>query len=468
MMKNYGLIIVALALLSQLTSVAGGAEKPNFVVFITDDQNVLDAAPYGSDLRTPHMTRLAADGMIFNRAYVASPACGPSRTAMLTGMWPARNGAERNHQAPRADIKSLIPVLKSLGYETAAFGKVAHSDWAKHHHFDFVIDSKKTASNTRAVAEYLAGRDRSKPLCLFFGTHYPHAPWGDNDGYDPSKLRLPPTQVDTVETRSERAKYSTDVTKSDTLLGEVRALVRENLPGDTLTLFTSDNGGQWPFGKWNLYEAGIHIPLIVSWPGHIPPATSTDAMVSWPDMIPTFIELAGGTVPEGLDGKSYAAVLRGTATTHRDRIFAAHSGDGEFNVYPMRSVQTSRWKYIRNLHPEFQHHTHVSRATSKNGIVYWRTWLAAAESDPSAAAIVKRYSERPQEELYDLQSDPFELHNLANDQEQAERLNSMRTELTAWMKEQGDQETVYGKPLLIGEAVTLIGGGKKKQPADPE
>lgn len=95
------------------------------------------------------------------------------------------------------------------------------------------------------------------------------------------------------------------------------------------------------------------MPLIISWPGHIPPDTSTDAMVSWPDMIPTVIELAGGTVPDGLDGKSYAAVLRGTAATHRDRIFATHSGDGDYNVDPIRSVQTSRWKYIRNLHPEF-------------------------------------------------------------------------------------------------------------------
>ncbi len=434
------------------------AEKPNIVVFICDDLNVLDSEPYGSDLRTPNIARLAADGLKFNKAYVASPACGPSRTAMLTGLWPARNGAEQNHQPPRDDIISLIPVLKSLGYEVVACGKVAHNAWAKYHHFNVVIDTPGGSTNTVAVAKFLTERDKSKPLCLFYGTRHPHTPWKTNEGYDPAKLRLPPTQVDTVATREERAKYSTDVTRADTLLGELRALVKENVPGDTLTLFTGDNGGNWPFGKWTCYDAGIHVPLIISWPGHIAPATSTDAMVSWPDMIPTFIELAGGTVPKDIDGKSYAAVLRGTATTHRDRIFTAHSCDGDFNVYPIRSVQTSRWKYIRNLHPEFQHQSHITRSTGPSGIVFWNTWLTAAETDPSAAAIVKRFSEHPEEELYDLQADPFELNNLANNPEQAERLKSMRAELTIWMKEQGDKETVYGTPLLLGEPVTMVQG----------
>ena len=119
-------------------------------------------------------------------------------------------------------------------------------------------------------------------------------------------------------------------------------------------------------------------------------------------------------------------------------------------------MRTREWKYILNLHPEFQHHTHDSRHRAGNGILYWKTWLAAAETAPKAAATVRRFIERPSEELYDLHADPYEQHNLAADPKQAARLASMRAELKAWMKEQGDTQTVFGKPLLMGEPVTLL------------
>ena len=137
-------------------------------------------------------------------------------------------------------------------------------------------------------------------------------------------------------------------------------------------------------------------------------------------------------------------------------MFNTQSGDGDFNVYPIRSLRTREWKYILNLHPEFQHHTHDTRHRLGNGILYWRTWLEEAKTNPAAAAVVKRFVERPAEELYDLQADPYEMHNLAGDPKQASRLASMRAELKAWMKEQGDTQTVFGKPLLIGEPVTLL------------
>lgn len=443
------------------------AEKPspppNIVVFISDDHGMLDSEPYGAtDIRTPHMARLAADGMKFTHAFIASPSCGPSRTAMLTGLWSARNGAEPNHTPKRPDVRSLPPALHALGYEVAAFGKVAHSNYAKDHGFDVVGAGQGGAIDTVEVAKFLAARDASKPLCLFFGTHHPHVPWGENAGYDPAAMKLPPAFVDTPVTREQRARYCSDVTRSDTLLGELRALAQSKVPGDTLFIYTADHGAQWPFGKWNLYDAGIRIPFIVAWPGHLKPGAVSDAMICWPDMLPTFIELGGGTAPEGIDGKSFAGVLRGTTTTHRDRVFTTHSGDGDFNVYPIRSVRTRGWKYIRNLHPEFQHQTHISRSTGPSGLEYWQTWLAAANND-AAAATLKRLAERPAEELYDLKADPGELHNLAADPAQAGRLSDMRADLDAWMQQQGDTQSVFGKPLMIGEPVTLITPGDKKK-----
>ena len=467
------MIRISFALLSLLlvAHAAYGEEKPNIVVFISDDHGQLDSTPYGAaDVRTPNMDRLAADGMTFTHAFVASPACGPSRTAMLTGLWSARNGAEPNHRAKNPDVRSLPPLLHALGYEVAAFGKVAHNNYAKDHGFDVVRGIQIGYSDTVEVAEFLKSRDTSKPLCLFYGTRHPHVPWGENSGYDSAAIKLPPTHVDTPATRDERARYYSDVTRADALLGELRDLAKAHVPGDTLFIYTADHGGQWPFAKWNLYDAGTRVPFLAAWPGRLNPGTTSDAMICWPDLLPTFIELGGGAAPEGIDGRSFAGVLRGTTSTHRDRVFTTHSGDGDFNVYPIRSVRTRDWKYIRNLHPEFQHHTHISRSSGPSGRDYWASWVEAARQDSLAAAVVKRYSERPAEELYNLATDPFELHNLAADPAQAERLQSLRADLDGWMKQQGDKQTVFGKPLLLGETPTLIapGGGKPKASSEPQ
>lgn len=466
-MSNPALTFFTAALLSLPLLGAEKSTPPNIVVFISDDHGMLDSEPYGAtDIRTPNMARLAAEGMKFTHAFVASPACGPSRTTLCTGLWPARNGAEPNHKAKNPGVPSLPPVLHALGYEVAAFGKVAHGNYGKDHGFDVLGGNQIGDTDTVEVGKFLATRDASKPLCLFFGTHHPHVPWGENAGYETATLKLPPTHVDTADTREQRARYCSDITRADKLLGELRALAKDKVKGDTLFIYTADHGGQWPFGKWNLYDAGIRIPFIVAWPGHLQPASTSDAMICWPDLLPTFIELGGGSVPEGIDGKSFAAVLLGKATAHHERIFTTHSGDGDFNVYPIRSMRTRDWKYIRNLNPEFQHHTHISRSSNvTSGLNYWQSWLSASETSPAAAAVVNRYSVRPAEELYDLKSDPSELHNLAADPAQAERLREMRGEVDAWMQQQGDKQTVFGKPLMIGEPVTMVdpGAGKKKK-----
>ena len=442
--------------------------QPNIVVFISDDHSQLDSQAYGStEARTPHMAKLAADGLKFTHAFVASPSCGPSRTALLTGLWPARNGAEPNHKPKNPGVASLPPVLRALGYEVVAIGKVAHIDYAKNDGFDSVTGPNPGFEDTAAVAKFLATRDAAKPLCLFVGTRHPHTVWSTNVTYDPAAVKIPPTHFDDPVARSERARYLTDVTKADTLLGEVRALAREKLSANTLFIYTADHGAALPFAKWSLYDAGIRVPLIMAWPGHLNPGTIKDAMVCWPDLLPTFIELAGGKVPGGLDGKSFAGVLRGTTTTHRDRVFSTHSGDANYCVYPIRSVRTRDWKYIRNLHPEFQYHTHMSRAAGPHRPLFWDTWVDAAKTNSAAAAVVNRYIEHPAEELYDLAADPHELRNLAADPRQTTRLAALRAELDAWMKQQGDAQTLFGKPLLLGEPVTIVVPAvapKKKSP----
>lgn len=459
-LKRFGAIGASLAtgrLMAQAPATPGKPARPNLVVSMSDDHGLLFSEVYGaSDVHTPNLTRLAAEGARFTHAFNTSPSCGPSRSSMLTALWPARHGAEPNHKPPKPEVTGLPAVLKSLGYELACFGKVAHNDWAKMYNFDVVHGPNIGATDADALEQYLATRDSSKPLCLFFGSHYPHVPWVQNEGYDPAKVKLPPTLVDTPETRRQCTDYYTSVSHTDALAGKVRALAQKHVPGDTLFIYTADHGAQWPFAKWDLYDAGIRVPFIAIWPGKIKPGSTIDATICLADLMPTFIELAGGKVPDGLDGKSFADVLRGNKNTHRDRMFNTQSGDGDFNVYPSRSMRADGWKYILNLHPEFQHQTHDTRHRNGNGIKYWNSWLEEAKTNPAAAAVVKRFIERPAEELYDLKADPHEMHNLAGDPKQKSRLASMNAALRQWMKEQGDTQTVFGNPLRIGEPVTLL------------
>lgn len=443
-------LLLSLFLLG-IASLGRAAEKPNLVLFLADDLSLLDTSVYGSkDIKTPHMERLSRAGMTFTQAYVVSPSCAPSRAALLTGLYPARNGCQPNHSKARAEIEKLPERFKAMGYEVAAFGKVAHYGHGEYYGLTGIkFEGFHNHRGIPAAVNFLKERDRSKPLCLFVGTNWPHRPWPANEGYDPAKLSLPATQVDTPETREWMTRYATAVTTCDSDLGTIYDAALAFLGSNTLFAFTSDHGAQWPFGKWNLYDAGIHVPLIVAWPGVVKPGARTDAMASWIDVLPTMIDAGGGSLPEKLDGRSFLPVLRGEKAQLRDRIFATHSGDGAMNVYPCRSVQTREWKYILNLHPEFQFTSHVDKAKEADETGYFRSWETAAKTDAKAVAAVQRYRQRPREELYDLRADPSELRNLAADPTHTERLTEFRKEVETWMREQGDEGRVFGTPILL-------------------
>jgi uncharacterized sulfatase len=358
---------------------------------------------------------------------------------MLTGLDPMRNGAMLNHSRPRADVKKWPAYFHDLGYDVAAIGKVAHYAQVREYGFDHVSHFTYHQDDcVEAAVKWLADRKSTRPLCLLVGTNWPHVPWPKETSLDPARLTLPPTFIDTPETRKARARYLAAVANTDRDLGLVYDAARKHLGDDALFVFTSDHGAQFPFGKWNGYDAGIRTPLIVSWPGRIKPGSTTGAMVSWIDLLPTCLEAAGGMAPGGLSGRSFLRVLRGEATDHRDRVFATHSGDGDMNRYPLRAVRTRDWKYIRNLDPTAEHHTHINKAAAGDGRDYWDSWAARAKTDPAAAAIVRRYHTRPAEELYDLRADPHELANLATDPKHADLLKQLRADLDAWMKDQGD------------------------------
>ncbi|WP_437188276.1 sulfatase-like hydrolase/transferase [Planctomicrobium sp. SH668] len=425
--------------------------RPDIVILLSDDHTWRDSSVYGSpDIQTPNMERLAKQGMTFNRAYVTTSSCAPSRASLLTGLYPARNGSEANHSRIREGIASLPKSFFDLGYEVVSFGKVGHyaqtPEWgfdvAMHYnyHEDVAIPS---------AVEWLKQRTSKRPLVMFVGTNWPHVPWPSKD-FDPRPEQqvVPPNHVDNDTTRQKRAQYHAAIQNMDRDLGLLFDAVQETLGEKTFFLHTSDHGAQWPFGKWNLYEDSVHTPLIVSWPGKIAENVRTDAMVSWIDILPTVLEVAGGKPPEGLDGRSFLPVLEGKEKSHRDLIFTTHSGDGNNNVYPIRAVTTSDgWQYVRNLHPEFLFTSHVTNVQADTG--YWNSWLKSAETDPAAKLKVFRYQQRPAEELYYIPDDPYELNNLANDPKAVAKLQELRVRLDQWLRETDDQLQVYGTPKLI-------------------
>jgi N-sulfoglucosamine sulfohydrolase len=444
MTKSLALSFLFLAPLSTAFAV----EKPNIVLFLADDLGYADCSPFGGkDVPTPNMAQLAKDGKTFTHAFVSSPSCAPSRAALLTGLDPMRNGAMLNHSRPKAELKKWPAYFQDQGYEVAAIGKVAHYAQVTEYGFDHVSHFQYHQDECVAEAvKWMTARKSGKPLCLIVGSNWPHVPWPKESSVAVGSLPTP--LVDTKETREARSRYLAAVANVDRDLGLVYEAATKHLGPNLLFAFTADHGAQFPFGKWNCYDSGVRTPLIVVWPGHVKANTTTTALVGWIDLLPTLHAAAGGTAPDTITGRSFRNVLTGTADSHRDKVFLTHSGDGAMNRYPIRAVRTAGWKYIRNLDPTAEHHTHVDKGNATaDGRKYWDSWVAKAKSDPAAADVVKRYHTRPAEELYNVTDDPSELRNLAGDSKHYERLKTLRADLDVWMKTNGDEGLATEKAL---------------------
>lgn len=428
--------------------------QPNIVIYLSDDHSQFDCGLYGADdIPTPNFEALAENGMTFSHAFVASPSCAPSRAAMLTGLMPARNGAEANHTYPRKGTRFLIDDLKEAGYEVVAFGKVGHGKQQSNASFDLVKPGAGYENLRKNVKDYLENRANEKPLCLFVGISNPHVPWPQQTSFDPAKLKFPPIHLDTPSTRVHRAAYYQEIKEVDLLMGELRELSQKHLD-NILFVHSSDHGSQWPFGKWTLYDYGIRVPLLVSWPGVVESGSRSDAMVSLIDLLPTVLKLAGGQVADGIDGQSFADVLKGEKKSHRNRVFTTTSGDGRMNVYPIRSVRTRDWKLIHNLHPEFAFTNHSDLHRKPLAGEYWTEWAELGKTDERAKQIVDLYYKRPEWELYHVVEDKWEQENLIHDPVQFELIKRLKQELSQWMKSQNDLETVFNEPRLLSKPET--------------
>ena len=439
------------------------SDLPNFVFFIADDLGVYHTSAYGAEwIKTPNIQLLSEQGMKFNRAYVASPSCAPSRAALMTGLMPYKNGIVGNHEKVRnLGVRPLLPILIDLGYEIIWLGKVGHGPGSYSGNKIKIIKPKGFRPQPEELEEYLANRLDKRPVAIFFGCRYPHRPWPELDEVriEPQEVEIPEKTFDTYDVRKEFTRYVEAVEIVDRKLGKINKLIKKYLNfSNTVTIFTSDNGQAWPFAKWDLYETGIRTPLIIRWPKQINAKSISNAMVSWIDLIPTMIDIAGGEIPWEIDGISFKKNLLEKKIFHRDKIFGVHKGDNNWNVYPIRSLRDNEWKYIYNIHPEFYRTTHMDlvKKESKFYNRHWNSWIEASKKNRLALKFLQAYHSRPKEELYRVEKDSFEYKNLANDPKYNDILEKMRKIVFDRMKNVGDDQTLSGKPKFLKDYKILF------------
>lgn len=419
--------------------------KPNFVFVLADDASHFDVGCYGGQAYTPNMDALANEGMRFTQCFQSSPTCSPTRHNIYTGLYPFKSGAYPNHTFAEPDTKSIVHYLKPLGYRVALSGKTHILPESV---FPFEYLSKGNSPDFDAIETFIKNCESSNtPFCLFITSNEPHAPWdkGDPSRYSADTVTLPFTFVDTPETREAMVRYLAELTYFDGQVGLATELLdKYNLSDNTLFIATTEQGSSLPFAKWTLYDAGLQTGFIVRWPGLVEPKSICDTLIEYSDVVPTFIEAAGGDIPEILDGKSIVHLLTGNGGSHKDYVFSQATTRGIINApdyYGIRSVRSQKYKYIWNFTPEVKYENVVTiREDTKWGeSTVFNSWKRAAIIDPSAAEKVRRYHFRPGEELYDLEHDPNEWRNLANIAEYKAVKDELRSELLSWMKQVGDQ-----------------------------
>ncbi|NME69676.1 sulfatase family protein [Flammeovirga aprica] len=439
-MKKALAILYCISLLS-LTAL-GQDKKPNLVLFLADDCTYRDLGTYGSpNSLTPTLDKMASEGMKFNKCYQAAPMCSPTRHNLFNGVYPVRSGAYPNHTFSNQEIKSLPHYLKPLGYRVAFLGK-RHIGPSENYPFEFLDTSSKfiDINNIKPFLEEV--KTSKEPFCLIICSHQPHGPWnvGDPSLFPPKSLKLKKNMADTEVTREMYSKYLAEVNYMDAQVDSLsQYLDKYNFTDNSLFVFLGEQGNSFPLSKWTCYEDGVHSSFIAKWPGVIQEGVETDALVDYNDIVPTFITAAGGTPSKELDGHNIIPIFKDPSNKGKKYSFSVQTTRGVIqgsDYYGVRAVTDGHYRCILNTSPE---------RAFQNGVIggkIWRSWLEKAETDKHAAKLVHKYQYRPKVELYDVDDDPDNLKDLADDPKYKKIKEKLLQELYQWMEYCGD-EGVY-------------------------
>ena len=422
---------------------------PNILLIIADDLAYHDLGCSGNDrIVTPNLDRLAAQGARFQSAFTPTALCLPGRWALHSGMYPHASGITGFGRI-RRDLPILHRTLRKNGYRTGLIGKSARLDRMRG--FDFHVDAAagRDVAKMAAASREFMDEAGDGPWFLLVGFGDPHWPYPRKTILGPEQVRVPPYLPDTLEVRRALAGYYTAAARLDRGVGLVlEALKQSGRTDDTIVMFVSDHGPGFAFAKSTLYDAGTRVPMIVRWPGVTKPATTIDELVSFVDVYPTFLQIAGIEIPATVQGESFLPLLRGQRQPQRVAVFFSHT-DNARSKYPMRGVRTAKYKYIRNFTPD------APIIAILMGRASWTSLVKTAASDAKIAARVNAYLHRPAEELYLIQDDPYELKNIIGEPSAAEDLTRLRKMVREWM-------TATGDPLL--EEVRGVTTAPAKEP----
>ena len=469
----------------------GGARRPNVLMALADDWGWPHAGAYGDPVvKTPNFDRIAKEGVLFTNAYISSPSCTPCRNALLTGQYHWRLGPGANLWSTLDPSTPTYPLLlKKAGYHIGSWrkswGPGRLTGWKDH-------PAGKPFG--KGFDAFLADRPKDKPFCFFYGTSDPHRGYkkdsGAASGMDLSKIKLFECFPDSPEVRGDVADYYYEVQRWDRDVGKALAKLKEiGELENTIVVMSGDHGMPFPRCKGNLYDSGARVPLAIRWGANIKkPGRKIDDFVSFCDLGPTFLDIAGVEIPKVMTGKSIASLLtsakggiiepdhRGFTMYGKERHCPGQEGDK--GGYPCRAIRVHGYLYIRNFKPD---RWPVGTPNHEKAAIPG-AWLADCDNGPTKTYITankdkdaahKRFwdlcfAKRPEEELYDCKKDPEQLTNVAGDAAYAEIKKKLAAQLMENLKLTGDPRATGGgdefdKYPYLGGAPKYPGGGKKRK-----
>ncbi|MFG0264415.1 MAG: sulfatase [Rhodopirellula sp. JB055] len=441
--RSVWLVLLAVALIGRS---ANADERPNIVWIIPDDMSANFSCYGETAVETPNVDALAKDGVQFNHAYVTAPVCSTCRSAFITGMYQTSIGSH-HHRSGRGTEKihlpdnvTLVPKLfQDAGYHTSISGWPISGRLGKtDYNFEWdqsVYDSadwtdRKPDQPFFAQIQTQGGKLRGKDTKgwnkvaasarKLFGESTPN-----------TSVVLPPYYPDHPDIVRDWAAYLDSVRMTDAMVGDVIARLEEQgVRENTLILFMTDHGISHGRGKQFLYDEGLHVPLILNGPG-VEPGTTRDDLVEHIDIAALSLAAAGIPIPETMQARNILAA----DYQPRDAVFAARDRCDE-TVDHIRSVRTDQFKYIRNFLPNRPYLQPCAYKDAKAILIALRECHAAGTLDDNQSLLFRDV--RPEEELYDLSSDPHELHNLADDPKHQRTLVTLRKKLDDWMEATND------------------------------
>jgi arylsulfatase len=410
---------------------------PNIVLIIADDISK-DFGVYGGQAYTPNIDKLAANGFTFTNAYSTASSCSPSRNSIITGRYPHNHGAPELHMPLPAGQAMFPKELKEAGYYTLASGKWHMGDYPRtafHQVHEPGYAADYTGANNWIQA--LIEKPEHQPFFMYFASFDAHRPWELFErlsSFLPDDVILPFGLPDTPVVRQDLAKYLDEVARFDFNVGEVvKKLKEEDELDNTVLIITSDNGRPFPRAKTTLYESGIGIPLIVHWPdGNVVNGATSDALVSLIDLAPTILNVAELNQSESFQGLDLMPIITQELDKIRDVLFAERNWHTQRSVE--RLVRYQEFAYIRDFTPQYYDFLMVNYQKG----TYAEILRLHNQNQLDEQILLSFDVDREAHKLFNLDTDPHQTINIAEQPEAQEMLSFMKRMLKAWQTQTGD------------------------------